>query len=73
MLGAPALALLVSSNPAVVIGVSIVRGAGFAVTTVAGGALTAALIPAERRGEGLGLVGIVGGTRPSWLCRRLCG
>ena len=61
MLGAPALALLVSSNTAVVIGVSVVRGAGFAVTTVAGGALTAALIPAERRGEGLGLVGIVGG------------
>jgi MFS family permease len=61
MLGAPALALLASSNPAVVIGVSMVRGAGFAVTTVAGGALTAALIPAERRGEGLGLVGIVGG------------
>jgi MFS family permease len=61
MLGAPALALLASSDPAVVIGVSMVRGAGFAVTTVAGGALTAALIPAERRGEGLGLVGIVGG------------
>ena len=61
MLGAPALALLVSSSPAVLIGVSIVRGAGFAVTTVAGGALTAALIPPERRGEGLGLVGIVGG------------
>ena len=61
MLGAPALALLVWSNPAVVIGVSVVRGAGFAVTTVAGGALTAALIPPERRGEGLGLVGIVSG------------
>src|SRR5580698_7110327 len=61
MLGAPALALLVSSDPAVVIGVSVVRGAGFAVTTVAGGALTASLIPAERRGEGLGLAGIVSG------------
>jgi predicted MFS family arabinose efflux permease len=61
MLGAPALALLLSSNPAVLIGVSIVRGAGFAITTVAGGALTAALIPPERRGEGLGLVGIVSG------------
>jgi predicted MFS family arabinose efflux permease len=61
MLGAPALALLVSSNPAVIIGVSIVRGAGFAITTVAGGALTAALIPPARRGEGLGLVGIVSG------------
>jgi predicted MFS family arabinose efflux permease len=53
--------LLVSSDPAVVIGVSVVRGAGFAVTTVAGGALTASLIPAERRGEGLGLAGIVSG------------
>jgi MFS family permease len=61
LLGAPALALLVSPAPAVIIGVSIVRGAGFAVTTVAGGALTVSLIPAERRGEGLGLVGIVGG------------
>ena len=61
LLGAPALALLVSSDPAVVIGVSVVRGAGFAVTTVAGGALTASLIPAERRGEGLGLAGIVSG------------
>lgn len=61
LLGAPALALLVSSASAVIIGVSIVRGAGFAVTTVAGGALTASIIPQERRGEGLGLVGIVGG------------
>jgi MFS family permease len=61
LLGAPALALLVSSASAVIIGVSILRGAGFAVTTVAGGALTASMIPQERRGEGLGLVGIVGG------------
>lgn len=61
LLGVPALALLASSASAVIIGVSIVRGAGFAVTTVAGGALTASLIPAERRGEGLGLVGIVSG------------
>ncbi|HEY3734408.1 MAG TPA: MFS transporter [Streptosporangiaceae bacterium] len=61
LLGAPALALLASSDPAVIIGVSILRGAGFAVATVAGGALTASLIPPERRGEGLGLVGIVGG------------
>ena len=34
---------------------------GLRVTTVAGGALTASLIPAERRGEGLGLAGIVSG------------
>jgi MFS family permease len=61
LLGAPALALLLSSASAVVIGVSILRGAGFAITTVAGGALTASMIPQQRRGEGLGLVGIVGG------------
>ena len=41
--------------------VNAVRGVGFAVSVVAGGALTAALIPAERRGEGLALVGLVGG------------
>ena len=61
LLGAPALALLASSSLAVVLAVSAVRGVGFAITTVAGGALTVSLIPAERRGEGLGLVGIVGG------------
>jgi predicted MFS family arabinose efflux permease len=41
--------------------VSIVRGAGFAVAVVAGGAVTATLIPADRRGEGLALVGVVSG------------
>lgn len=61
LLGAPALALLTSSSLAVVLAVSAVRGVGFAITTVAGGALTVSLIPAERRGEGLGLVGVVGG------------
>jgi predicted MFS family arabinose efflux permease len=61
LLGPPALALLASSGLAVVVAVSIVRGIGFAITTVAGDALTASLIPAQRRGEGLGLVGIVGG------------
>ena len=61
LLGAPALALLASSSLAVVVAVSIVRGIGFGITTVAGGALTASLIPAQRRGEGLGLVGIVAG------------
>jgi predicted MFS family arabinose efflux permease len=38
-----------------------VRGVGFAVSVGAGGALTAALIPSERRGEGLALVGLIGG------------
>ena len=38
-----------------------VRGAGFAVLCVAGGALTVSLIPAQRRGEGLALIGLVSG------------
>jgi MFS family permease len=60
-LGAPTLVLaLVASTPAILV-VSVLRGMGFAVSVTAGGAVTAALIPAERRGEGLALVGIVGG------------
>jgi predicted MFS family arabinose efflux permease len=43
-----------------------VRGAGFGISAVAGGAVTAMLIPASRRGEGLALVGVVGGI-PSML------
>jgi predicted MFS family arabinose efflux permease len=38
-----------------------VRGLGFAITVVVGGALVAALVPDERRGEGLGLYGVVVG------------
>jgi MFS family permease len=61
LLGAPTLLLLVSSELAAVVAVNLVRGLGFGVTIVAGGALTAALLPAHRRGEGLALVGVVGG------------
>ncbi|HEX6522196.1 MAG TPA: MFS transporter [Streptosporangiaceae bacterium] len=60
-LGLPALGLLASSSLAVILAVSLVRGAGFAVVTVAGGALTQTLIPPERRGEGLALTGLVSG------------
>ncbi|MEW1848066.1 MFS transporter [Nonomuraea angiospora] len=60
-LGGPTLVLLTSSDAAAVIAVSALRGVGFAVTVVAGGALTAELVPAERRGEGLALVGLVSG------------
>jgi predicted MFS family arabinose efflux permease len=60
-LGAPALALLTSSGLPVILTVSVLRGAGFAVCTVAGGALTASMIPPERRGEGLALTGVVSG------------
>ncbi|MET7569774.1 MFS transporter [Streptomyces sp. NPDC005492] len=61
LLGAPALALTVSGQAAWIAAVCFVRGLGFALSIVAGGALTASLIPDERRGEGLALVGVVSG------------
>jgi predicted MFS family arabinose efflux permease len=61
LLGAPALVLTVSGHVAWIVAVCFVRGLGFALTIVAGGALTASLIPDERRGEGLALVGVVSG------------
>ncbi|WP_346173665.1 MFS transporter [Streptomyces cuspidosporus] len=61
LLGAPALALPLDDGAAWTASVCLVRGLGFGLTMVAGGALTAVLIPAERRGEGLALVGLVGG------------
>ena len=61
LLGAPALALPLSDSVGWIVAVCLVRGLGFAFTVVAGGALTATLIPAERRGEGLALVGLVSG------------
>jgi predicted MFS family arabinose efflux permease len=61
LLGAPALALPASSTMAAILGVSVVRGLGFAICVVVGGALVASLVPPERRGEGLGLFGIVVG------------
>ncbi|MFJ8787942.1 MFS transporter [Streptomyces sp. NPDC102462] len=61
LLGAPALALTVSQSMACIMAVCLVRGLGFAFTLVAGGALTASLIPPERRGEGLALIGVMAG------------
>ncbi|MFH8368267.1 MFS transporter [Streptomyces sp. NPDC018031] len=61
LLGAPTMALVFSRDVWCILAVCLLRGLGFAFTVVAGGALTASLIPAERRGEGLALVGIVGG------------
>ncbi|WP_149261482.1 MFS transporter [Actinomadura sp. K4S16] len=66
LLGAPTLALPFSSSMATITAVSLVRGLGFAVTVVVTGALLAALVPAERRGEGIGLFGVVAGV-PSLL------
>jgi predicted MFS family arabinose efflux permease len=61
LLGPPALALLGHQPQAVMIGVSLVRGLGFGFCGVATAALTAKMLPPERRGEGLGLLGIVSG------------
>jgi predicted MFS family arabinose efflux permease len=70
-LGAPALVLAVPSgigaSLAVIMAVCAVRGVGFAVACVAGYALTVSLIPPQRRGEGLALVGVVSGV-PSVAC-----
>ncbi|WP_129842603.1 MFS transporter [Streptomyces sp. RFCAC02] len=67
LLGAPALVLPVSRSVAWIVAVCVVRGIGFAFTLVAGGALTASLIPPERRGEGLALIGVMAGV-PSLVC-----
>ncbi|MEU5863221.1 MFS transporter [Nonomuraea sp. NPDC047529] len=61
LLGLPALLLPLSADLPVVLAVSLLRGAGLGVLVVAGTALTADLVPAERRGEGLGLYGLAVG------------
>ena len=61
LLGVPTSVLVISAATPTILAVSVLRGVGFAICVTAGGAVTASLIPAERRGEGLALVGIVGG------------
>ena len=61
LLGAPTLALLAHEPFAIMLAVSFVRGLGFGLCGVAAGGLTALLLPPERRGEGLGVLGIVSG------------
>lgn len=60
-LGIPVLALPASAGLGVVVAVCLLRGIGLAIIFVACGALLAEVIPAERRGEGLGVLGIVTG------------
>jgi MFS family permease len=50
LLGAPIALLIVDASVATIVGVNLVRGTGFAICVVAGGALTAETVPAERRG-----------------------
>jgi MFS family permease len=59
LLGVPAVALLPGGSLVVIVAVSAVRGLGFGLCTVMTGALTAVLLPPDRRGEGLGLFGVV--------------
>jgi MFS family permease len=59
LLGGPAPALLAPHSMAIITAVSIARGIGFGLSTVVIGALVAASVPAERRGEGIGLAGVV--------------
>jgi len=59
LFGAPVLVLLPGATLASIVIVSAVRGVGFGLTTVMTGTLTAALLPPQRRGEGLGLFGVV--------------
>ena len=60
-MGLPALALLGAPDATTILLVSALRGAAFGITVVAGGALTAALLPVSRRGEGLAIVGLFSG------------
>lgn len=78
LLGAPAVLLPLSDGLPLVLGVSLARGAGLAVTVVAGTALAAALSPPGRRGEMLGLYGlavsvpsVTGLPAGVWLSERL--
>lgn len=59
LLGAPTLVLLTSDHLALILAVTAVRGAGFGVVVVQGSALVASMVPGSRRGEGLGLFGVV--------------
>jgi MFS family permease len=61
LLGVPTLAMLTREPQSVMLSVSFVRGLGFGLCGVVTGALTATLLPPDRRGEGLGLLGIVSG------------
>jgi MFS family permease len=59
LLGAPALALPYASGLPAILAVAVVRGVGFAIVMVLGDALIPLLVPDERRGEALGLGGVV--------------
>jgi len=57
-LGAPAPLHVLSADLIPMLAIAVVRGAGFAVLTVVGATLAATVVPAERRGEAIGLYGL---------------
>ena len=59
LLGGPVPALLAPHSLIIIVAVSILRGFGFGLATVVTGALVASSVPPERRGEGIGLAGVV--------------
>ncbi len=59
LLGGPVPALLAPHSMITIVAVSILRGFGFGLSTVVIGALVASSVPPERRGEGIGLAGVV--------------
>jgi len=59
LLGVPALGLLWSGSLDALLAVGLIRGLGFGFSVVVTGALVAELVPADRRGEGTGLAGLV--------------
>jgi MFS family permease len=61
LLGAPSLGLVFTSSLPLVLAVCVVRGAGLAIMVVGAVALVAEITPAHRRGEGLGVYGVVVG------------
>jgi MFS family permease len=61
LLGAPTLALMASASILTIMAVSIVRGVGLAIIFVVCSDMSAALVPPDRRGEGLGILGVVAG------------
>lgn len=61
LMGAPALVLLTTSSLPIVVLVCVIRGAGLAINVVASVALIAELAPTHRRGEALGVYGVVVG------------
>lgn len=67
LLGVPALLLAAHPPLIVVLVICLVRGAGLGIVVVCGAALIGDLVPAERRGEGLGLYGLAVGV-PSIAC-----